>query len=132
MDVEQALHDRLRTQVTAVNNRVAAVPAPDSWPVPLVVHQLISGAPVVTAGGVQRWWQPFFQVTVWAANYESMMTVTAQVRAALSGWGAVFNPGGLTVEYTWIESQRDLEDRTIDPPLVGRAFDVIMSCEGGC
>jgi hypothetical protein len=131
MDVEQALYERLKAQVTTVQNRVAAAPAPDSWPVPLVTYQLIGGAPMVTAGGVQRWWQPTFQVTVWAATYESMMAVVAQVRAALQGWGAVFNPGGLTVEYSWIESQVDLQDKTLDPPLIGRAFDVIVSCEGG-
>ena len=131
MDVEQALYERLKTQVTAVSNRVSAAPAPDSWPVPLVTYQLISGALMVTAGGVQAWWQPIFQVTVWAATYESMMAVVAQVRAALSGWRAVFNPGALTIEFAWIDTQRDLQDATIDPPLIGRAFDVIVSCEGG-
>lgn len=129
MDVEQALHERLKAQVTLVANRVSAAPAPDSWPVPLVTHQLLNGAPEVSLEGVTATWLPSFQVTVWAANYESMMAVVAQVRAALSGWRAVFN--GLTVDFTWIETQRDLEDRTIDPPLVGRAFDVIVSCEGG-
>ncbi len=129
MDVERALFERLKAQVTLVENRVSAAPAPDSWPVPLVTHQLISGAPEVMAGGVGTWWQPHFQVTVWAANYESMMAVVAQIRAALSGWGAVFT--GLKVELSWIENQGDLQDKTFDPPLVGRAFDVIISCEGG-
>jgi hypothetical protein len=129
MDVEQALYERLKDQVTAVSNRVSAAPAPDSWPVPLMTYQLIGGAPDVTFGGVQTTWQPTFQVTVWAANYESMMAVAAQVRAALSGWGAVLT--GLKVEFAWIDTQRDLQDSTIDPPLVGRAFDVVISCEGG-
>lgn len=129
MDVEQALFERLKTQVTTVSNRVSAAPAPDSWPVPLVTYQMLSGAPSVTFGGPQTWWQPSFQVTVWAANYESMMTVIAQVRSALSGWAATLT--GLTVELSWVENQRDLQDATLDPPLVGRAFDVVISCEGG-
>lgn len=129
MDVEQALYERLKAQVTTVQNRVAAAPAPDSWPVPLVTYQMIGGAPTVTFGGPQTWWQPNFQVTVWAANYESMMAVVAQVRSALSGWTATLT--GLTVELAWVENQRDLQDATLDPPLVGRAFDVTVSCEGG-
>lgn len=129
MDVEQALYERLKTQVTTVSNRVSAAPAPDSWAVPLVTYQMIGGAPTVTFSGPQTWWQPSFQVTVWAANYESMMQVVAQVRAALSGWAATLT--GLKVELSWIESQRDLQDATTDPPLVGRAFDVTVSCIGG-
>jgi hypothetical protein len=57
------------------------------------------------------------------------MAVVAQVRAALSGGAAVLT--GLKVELAWIENQGDLQDKTLDPPLVGRAFDVIISCEGG-
>jgi hypothetical protein len=129
MDVEQALYERLKTVVTTVSNRVSAAPAPDSWPVPLVTYQMIGGAPTVTFAGPQAWWQPSFQVTVWAANYEQLMAVVAQVRAALSGWAAVLT--GLKVELAWIENQGDLQDKTLDPPLVGRAFDVIISCEGG-
>ncbi len=129
MDVEQALYERLKLIVTTVSNRVSAAPAPDSWPVPLVTYQMLSGAPVVMAGGVSTWWQPSFQVTVWAANYESMMAVVAQVRTALSGWTATLT--GLKVELSWVENQRDLQDGTLDPPLVGRAFDVVISCEGG-
>ena len=129
MDVEQALYERLKLIVTTVENRVSAAPAPDSWVVPLVTYQLIGGAPTVTFGGPQTWWQPSFQVTVWAANYESMMAVVAQVRSALSGWTATLT--GLKVELAWVENQRDLQDATLDPPLVGRAFDVTVSCIGG-
>lgn len=129
MDVEQALHERLKGQVTLVANRVAAAPAPDSWPVPLVTHQLLSGGLAVGLGGLSDWWQPGFQVTAWAKNYEELMPVVKQIRSALNGWIQVFD--GLLVDFSYIETQRDLEDRSFDPPLVGRAFDVTLSCKGG-
>ena len=129
MDVEQALFERLKAQVTTVSNRVSAAPAPDSWPVPLVTHQLLTGGLAVHLGGMSDYWQPGFQVTVWAANYESMMTVAKQVRAALNGWIQTFD--GLLIDFGYIESERDLEDRSFDPLLVGRAFDVTLSCKGG-
>lgn len=129
MDVEQAVYERLKAQVTVVSNRVSAAPAPDSWPVPLVTYQMLTGGLAVNLGGMSDFWQPQFQVTAWAANYEEMMAVTHQVRAALNGWMQTYT--GLQVEYSWIESQRDLQDASFDPPLVGRAFDVIVSCKGG-
>lgn len=129
MDVEQALFERLQGQVTTVSNRVSAAPAPDAWPAPLVTYQLISGAPDVAFGGITSSWLPSFQVTAWAANYESLMAVVAQVRTAVNGWQAVLS--GLTVDFSYIDNQRDLHDNTYDPPLVGRAFDITVSCEGG-
>ena len=129
MDVEQALFERLQGQVLLVSGRVSAAPAPDAWPVPLVTYQLIAGAPQVLFGGTSTWWSPNFQVTVWAASYEQMMAVTAQIRSALQGWQAVLT--GLTVGFTYVDTQRDLQDTTSDPPLIGRAFDVVVSCEGG-
>lgn len=129
MDVEQALFERLQGQVTLVAGRVSAAPAPDAWPAPLVTYQLIGGAPEVAFGGVMSTWLPSFQVTVWAANYEALMAVVAQVRTAVSGWQAVLS--GLTVGFAWVDNQRDLRDTEYDPPLVGRAFDIIVSCEGG-
>lgn len=129
MDVEQALFERLQGQVTLVSGRVSAAPAPEAWPVPLVTYQLIAGAPQVLFGGTSTWWSPNFQVTVWAASYESMMAVVAQIRSALQGWQAVLT--GLTVGFTYVDTQRDLQDTTSDPPLIGRAFDVVVSCEGG-
>jgi hypothetical protein len=129
MDVEQALFERLKSQVTLVANRVSAAPAPDSWPVPLVTHQLLTGGLAVCLGGMSDWWQPAFQVTAWAANYEQLMPVVKQIRSALNGWTQVFD--GLLVDFSYIETQRDLEDRSFDPPLVGRAFDVTVSCKGG-
>jgi hypothetical protein len=129
MNAEQALYERLQDQVTAVSGRVSAAPAPDAWPVPLVTYQLIAGAPQVLFGGSSTWWSPNFQVTIWAANYEQMMQVTDQVRAAVQGWQAALP--GLTVGYAFVETQRDLSDSNFDPPLVGRAFDVTVHCEGG-
>lgn len=129
MDVEQALFERLQGQVTLVAGRVSAAPAPDAWQPPLVTYQLIGGAPEVAFSGVMSTWLPSFQVTVWAASYESMMAVVAQVRAAVQGWQAVLS--GLTVGFAWVDNQRDLRDTEYDPPLVGRAFDIIVSCEGG-
>lgn len=129
MDVEQALYERLKTSVTLVENRVSAAPAPDSWVVPLVTYQILTGGLAVCLGGMSDFWQPLFQVTVWAKNYEEMMSVVGQIRAALNGWAQTFS--GLQIEYSWIESQRDLQDKSFDPPLVGRAFDVTLSCKGG-
>jgi hypothetical protein len=94
-----------------------------------VTYQLLTGGLAVNMGGMSDWWQPGFQVTAWAANYESMMAVTAQVRAALNGWHESMQ--GLLVDFTYIETQRDVQDATYDPPLVGRAFDVTLSCKGG-
>lgn len=129
MDVEQALYERLKGQVSLVSNRVSAAPAPEAWPAPLVTYQLLGGAPDVAFGGITSSWLPNFQVTIWAADYESMMAVAAQVRAAVQGWQAVLT--GLTVDFAWVDTQKDLQDTTYDPPLVGRAFDIIISCEGG-
>lgn len=129
MDVEQALFERLKSQVTLVSSRVSAAPAPDSWPNPVVTYQLITGGLAVGLGGMSDWWQPGFQVTAWAANYEQLMPVVKQIRSALNGWAQTFD--GLLVDFAYIETQRDLEDRTFDPPLVGRAFDVTLSCKGG-
>lgn len=129
MDVEQALYERLKTVVTLVQNRVSPAPAPDSWLEPLMTYQMVTGGLAVNLGGMSDFWQPQFQVTVWAKNYEEMMAVTKQVRTALNGWQQTYT--GLQVEYSWIESQRDLQDTTFDPPLVGRAFDVVVSCKGG-
>ena len=130
MDVEQALFERLVDQVSLVSGRVSAAPAPEAWQVPLVTYQMMNGAPQMLFGMPSTtWWQPNFQVTVWAADYETMMAVTAQVRTAVHGWAAVLT--GLTVDFAFIDNQRDLEDPTFDPPLIGRAFDVTVSCEGG-
>jgi hypothetical protein len=57
------------------------------------------------------------------------MAVVAQIRSALQGWQAALT--GLTVGFTYVDTQRDLQDTTADPPLIGRAFDVVVSCEGG-
>lgn len=129
MDVEQAVFERLKTQVTLVQNRVSAAPAPETWPNPVVTYQLLSGGLAIGLGGLSDWWQPGFQVTVWAANYEQLMPIVAQIRSALNGWTQTF--AGLLVDFSYIETQRDLQDATYDPPLVGRAFDVVMSCKGG-
>lgn len=129
MDVEQALFERLKGQVTLVSNRVSAAPAPEAWQPPLVTYQLLGGAPEVAFGGITSSWLPNFQVTIWAADYESMMAVAAQVRTAVQGWQSTMS--GLTVGFTWVDTQRDLQDTEYDPPLVGRAFDIIVACEGG-
>lgn len=129
MDVEQALYERLKGQVSLVSNRVSAAPAPEAWPAPLVTYQMIGGAPDVAFSGITSSWLPSFQVTAWAVDYEAMMAVVAQVRGAVSGWQAVLS--GLTVGFAWVDNQRDLHDNTYDPPLVGRAFDITVSCEGG-
>lgn len=129
MDVEQALYNRLVDQVTTVSSRVSAAPAPEGWANPVVTYQLLSGAHEVGFGGVRNIWLPSFQVTAWAATYEGLMAVVAQIRTALDGWAASLS--GLTVDFAYIENQKDLQDTEYDPPLVGRAFDVTVSCEGG-
>ena len=124
MDAEQALNERLRAECPTAGNRVSPAPAPETMAVPLLTYQMLNSPAELSFVAVQAERECMYQVTAWAETYSGLMALVKEAMLAINGWEQTWT--GFSVNLAWVDNMRDLQDDTLDPPLVGRALDVVM------
>lgn len=88
-DIESTIQARLADQVTLVPD--ARIRPHGGWQnltQPYIIHFPVTGGPLELAHGevLEVRQHPYYQVSVFAANYSSAKAVESQVLAALHGW----------------------------------------------
>lgn len=87
--IEADIYAHLRTNITAVNNRIYPTVASPTADRPYIVYQRISGSRVHDKSGQTGLAHPRIQVAVWADTYGEAKTIARDVRKAMNAF-----PGG--------------------------------------
>jgi hypothetical protein len=87
------------------SDRIYPGSVPQADPLPAVVVNKISGAPLYTDDGQAGLQSDRVQVDAWAASFLASKTISDAFKAALSGFSG--SAGGVTIEFAMIENERD-------------------------
>jgi hypothetical protein len=107
--IEAGLFNRIKTQVTAVGNRVYPKVLPQNVQTPAITYELITDPRGNTHQGPDGTVEALYQVTVWAKSYMEAKTISLSIKNALQGFSGAMGTG-VTVASVFAGGGRDLFD----------------------
>jgi hypothetical protein len=96
-------------------DRIYPMTAPQNAATPFITYQRISGPRLRSLLGASGQANPRIQIDVYGASYASAKAVAEQVRLALDNFRGTV--AGVVIRACSLESDRDLIDPDVDPPL---------------
>ena len=130
--IEQAIFTRLSgwaPLASLVATRIYPMRAPQNAAPPFITYQRISAPRLrsITGGSGQA--NPRIQVDVYAKSYAGAKALATQVRECLDNFrGTIFTGAGasVTVRSCSLDSDRDLLDPDVEPPLFRVSHDFLI------
>lgn len=125
-EFEAAVTARLQDFVTAADGRAYYIRLPDESAFPALTWQLISDPPIIGLGDepVKNALQPRLQISLYAQEGETVVAMTAQVRAAINNWKAAGT--GYEIDNGVVSGVTDVLWGQPTPPAYGRVVDAFV------